>query len=56
MALFLGRVQTTAAAFAKGLLALDGELTPIMAQMVKSANTNGLLDDESEATTKYQNS
>ena len=54
--LSLGRVQTTAAAFAKGLLALDGELTPIMAQMVKSANTNGLLDDESEETTKYQNS
>ncbi len=42
-----GRVQTTAAAFAKGLLALDGELAPIMVQMVKSANTNGLLDNES---------
>jgi hypothetical protein len=33
----------TAAAFAKGLLALEGELTPILFQMVKSANTNGLL-------------
>lgn len=44
-----GRVQMTAAAFAKGLLALEGELTPILAQMVKSANTNGLLDcDDNE--------
>ncbi|CAB4055053.1 PPIP5K [Lepeophtheirus salmonis] len=41
-----GRVQMTAAAFAKGLLALEGELTPILVQMVKSANTNGLLDNE----------
>ncbi|GAU94402.1 hypothetical protein RvY_06181-2 [Ramazzottius varieornatus] len=41
-----GRVQTTAAAFAKGLLALEGELTPILVQMVKSANTNGLLDSD----------
>jgi hypothetical protein len=38
----------TAAAFAKGLLALEGELAPILVQMVKSANTNGLLDNESE--------
>ncbi|XP_065579240.1 inositol hexakisphosphate and diphosphoinositol-pentakisphosphate kinase-like isoform X3 [Artemia franciscana] len=48
-----GRVQMTAAAFAKGLLALEGELTPILAQMVKSANTNGLLDDDCEAS-KFQ--
>lgn len=41
-----GRVQMTAAAFAKGLLALEGELTPILVQMVKSANTNGLLDND----------
>uniref|UniRef100_H2Z6C3 Inositol hexakisphosphate and diphosphoinositol-pentakisphosphate kinase n=1 Tax=Ciona savignyi TaxID=51511 RepID=H2Z6C3_CIOSA len=41
-----GRVQMTAAAFAKGLLALEGELTPILVQMVKSANMNGLLDNE----------
>ena len=34
-------MQTTAASFAKGLLALEGELTPILVQMVKSANTNG---------------
>ncbi|XP_072290764.1 inositol hexakisphosphate and diphosphoinositol-pentakisphosphate kinase 1-like isoform X7 [Eucyclogobius newberryi] len=41
-----GRVQMTAAAFAKGLLALEGELTPILVQMVKSANMNGLLDSD----------
>merc|ERR1711971_137237 len=50
-----GRVQMTAAAFAKGLLALVGELTPILVQMVKSANTNGLLDNENEGSSKYQN-
>ncbi|GAU99688.1 hypothetical protein RvY_10649 [Ramazzottius varieornatus] len=44
-----GRVQTTAAAFAKGLLALEGELTPILVQMVKSADTNGLLDNDLDA-------
>ncbi|CAG0891852.1 unnamed protein product [Cyprideis torosa] len=43
----------TAAAFAKGLLALEGELTPILVQMVKSANTNGLLDNDADAS-KYQ--
>jgi len=33
----------TAAAFAKGFLALEGELTPILVQMVKSGtHTNGL--------------
>ena len=32
----------------KGLLALEGELAPILVQMVKSANTNGLLDNESD--------
>lgn len=50
-----GRVQMTAAAFAKGLLALEGELTPILVQMVKSANTNGLLDNDCDSS-KYQNS
>ncbi|MEQ2246127.1 Inositol hexakisphosphate and diphosphoinositol-pentakisphosphate kinase 2 [Ilyodon furcidens] len=34
-------------ACAKGLLALEGELTPILVQMVKSANMNGLLDSDS---------
>lgn len=33
----------------KGLLALEGELTPILMQMVKSANTDGLLDDDVNA-------
>jgi len=49
-----GRVQMTAAAFAKGLLALDGELAPILVQMVKSANTNGLLDNDADATKEQQ--
>lgn len=49
-----GRVQMTAAAFAKGLLALEGELTPILVQMVKSANTNGLLDNDCESS-NFQN-
>ncbi|CAH0604874.1 unnamed protein product [Chrysodeixis includens] len=49
-----GRVQMTAAAFAKGLLALEGELTPILVQMVKSANTNGLLDNDCDSS-KVQN-
>ncbi|KAE9552296.1 hypothetical protein FO519_004482 [Halicephalobus sp. NKZ332] len=44
-----GRVQMTAAAFAKGLLALEGELTPILMQMVKSSNTDGLLNDDFNA-------
>ncbi|KAI0981559.1 hypothetical protein GJ496_006482 [Pomphorhynchus laevis] len=44
-----GRVQMTAAAFTKGLLALEGQLAPILVQMVKSANTNGLLDDNWES-------
>ncbi|KAK5982361.1 Inositol hexakisphosphate and diphosphoinositol-pentakisphosphate kinase, partial [Trichostrongylus colubriformis] len=33
----------------KGMLALEGELTPILMQMVKSANTDGLLDDDCHA-------
>ncbi|ERE82831.1 inositol hexakisphosphate and diphosphoinositol-pentakisphosphate kinase 2 isoform 1 [Cricetulus griseus] len=49
-----GRVQMTAAAFAKGLLALEGELTPILVQMVKSANMNGLLDSESDSLSNCQ--
>ncbi|KAK2149564.1 hypothetical protein LSH36_446g00009 [Paralvinella palmiformis] len=49
-----GRVQMTAAAFARGFLALEGELTPILVQMVKSANMNGLLDNDNESS-KYQN-
>ncbi|XP_055365974.1 inositol hexakisphosphate and diphosphoinositol-pentakisphosphate kinase 1 isoform X2 [Betta splendens] len=49
-----GRVQMTAAAFAKGLLALEGELTPILVQMVKSANMNGLLDSDRDSLTGCQ--
>ncbi|XP_057607469.1 inositol hexakisphosphate and diphosphoinositol-pentakisphosphate kinase 2 isoform X5 [Chionomys nivalis] len=49
-----GRVQMTAAAFAKGLLALEGELTPILVQMVKSANMNGLLDSDSDSLSNCQ--
>ncbi|XP_007906668.1 inositol hexakisphosphate and diphosphoinositol-pentakisphosphate kinase 2 isoform X8 [Callorhinchus milii] len=49
-----GRVQMTAAAFAKGLLALEGELTPILVQMVKSANMNGLLDSNSDSLSSCQ--
>ncbi|XP_077993312.1 inositol hexakisphosphate and diphosphoinositol-pentakisphosphate kinase 2-like [Glandiceps talaboti] len=44
-----GRVQMTAAAFTKGMLALEGELTPILVQMVKSAHTNGLLDFDKDS-------
>jgi inositol hexakisphosphate/diphosphoinositol-pentakisphosphate kinase len=40
-----GRVQMTAAAFAKGLLDLDGDLTPILASLVRAFNTNNMLDD-----------
>ena len=46
-----GRVQVTAAAFAKGLLDLDGHLTPILASLVrKNANVNSLLDDSAGAS------
>ncbi|TRY56143.1 hypothetical protein DNTS_015264, partial [Danionella cerebrum] len=37
-----------------GLLALEGELTPILVQMVKSANMNGLLDSDSDSLTDCQ--
>ena len=30
------------------MLELEGELTPILAQMVKSADTNGLLDNAAD--------
>uniref|UniRef100_A0A2K6JZH0 Inositol hexakisphosphate and diphosphoinositol-pentakisphosphate kinase 1 n=1 Tax=Rhinopithecus bieti TaxID=61621 RepID=A0A2K6JZH0_RHIBE len=49
-----GRVQMTAAAFAKGLLAPEGELTPILVQMVKSANMNGLLDSDGDSLSSCQ--
>ncbi len=40
--------------FLQGLLALEGELTPILVQMVKSANMNGLLDSDSDSLTDCQ--
>ncbi|KAA0169248.1 hypothetical protein FNF28_02202 [Cafeteria roenbergensis] len=44
-----GRVQMTAAAFTRSFLALDGELTPILAALVRNANTQALLDDSGGA-------
>ena len=35
------------------LICVQGELTPILVQMVKSANTNGLLDNDCDSS-KYQ--
>lgn len=40
--------------FEQGLLALEGELTPILVQMVKSANMNGLLDNDSDSLSGCQ--
>ena len=36
------------------MLALEGELTPILVQMVKSANMNGLLDSDSDSLNSCQ--
>eukprot|EP00512_Aurantiochytrium_limacinum_P001106 CAMPEP_0171485940 /NCGR_PEP_ID=MMETSP0958-20121227/816_1 /TAXON_ID=87120 /ORGANISM="Aurantiochytrium limacinum, Strain ATCCMYA-1381" /LENGTH=1196 /DNA_ID=CAMNT_0012018769 /DNA_START=126 /DNA_END=3717 /DNA_ORIENTATION=- len=45
-----GRVQVTAAAFAKGLLSFTGHLTPILTSLVrKSPDVDQLLDDASDA-------
>ena len=44
-----GRVQMTAASFAKGFLDLEGDLTPILASLVKTINTSNLLDDSDPA-------
>lgn len=38
----------------QGLLALEGELTPILVQMVKSANMNGLLDSDGDSLSSCQ--
>lgn len=40
--------------YEQGLLALEGELTPILVQMVKSANMNGLLDNDSDSLSSCQ--
>eukprot|EP00050_Salpingoeca_kvevrii_P007410 m.296055 g.296055 ORF g.296055 m.296055 type:complete len:1020 (+) comp13312_c0_seq1:82-3141(+) len=45
-----GRVQMTAAAFAKGLLGLEGDLPPILVSLVrKDEEANHLLDDTTAA-------
>jgi hypothetical protein len=50
-----GRVQMTAAAFAKGLLELDGELTPILVSLVhKGKAAVALLDDTSPARKRLE--
>lgn len=36
------------------MLALEGELTPILVQMVKSANMNGLLDNDLDSLSGCQ--
>ncbi|CAH3104082.1 unnamed protein product [Pocillopora meandrina] len=46
-----GRVQMTAAAFAKGFLALEGELAPVLVHLVRSdKNTTEMLDTPSDAS------
>ncbi|XP_022797686.1 inositol hexakisphosphate and diphosphoinositol-pentakisphosphate kinase 2-like [Stylophora pistillata] len=46
-----GRVQMTAAAFAKGFLALEGELAPVLVHLVRSdKNTTEMLDTPSYAS------
>lgn len=50
-----GRVQTTAAAFAKGLLGLEGQLPPILVSLVrKDKSANIILDDTSSAKHKLE--
>lgn len=44
-----GRVQMTAAAFAKGLLQLDGEITPILVSLVRKDRAVNMLLDETRA-------
>jgi hypothetical protein len=45
-----GRVQMTAAAFVKGFLDLEGELTPILASLVRTVYSSSLLDDADPAS------
>eukprot|EP00743_Colponemidia_sp_Colp-15_P002625 GILK01002844.1.p1 GENE.GILK01002844.1~~GILK01002844.1.p1 ORF type:complete len:1088 (+),score=205.37 GILK01002844.1:63-3326(+) len=50
-----GRCQKTAAAFAKGFLDLEGELTPIIVSLVrKDEATTALLDDSSGAAEEME--
>lgn len=46
--------RTQSIFYPQGLLALEGELTPILVQMVKSANMNGLLDSDSDSLSSCQ--
>eukprot|EP00052_Salpingoeca_macrocollata_P023444 m.205936 g.205936 ORF g.205936 m.205936 type:complete len:1008 (-) comp22029_c0_seq5:38-3061(-) len=50
-----GRVQMTAAAFARGLLQLEGDLTPILASLVhRDKSVNKLLDDTLSSSQELQ--
>jgi len=50
-----GRVQVTAAAFAKGLLDLEGHLTPILVSLIrKGGDVNKLLDDTTRASKQLE--
>jgi inositol hexakisphosphate/diphosphoinositol-pentakisphosphate kinase len=48
-----GRVVTTAAAFAKGFLKLEGELPPIITSLVRSDDSVTQLLDDSSAASKH---
>lgn len=54
MLLFLCHSRPQMILYLQGLLALEGELTPILVQMVKSANMNGLLDSDSDSLSSCQ--
>jgi len=50
-----GRVQMAAAAFAKGLLDLEGELTPILVSLIQQdTKTKRMLDDDADARDDMQ--
>ena len=42
-----GRVMKTAAAFAKGFLELEGDLTPILVSLVHKEKSSGMMLDQS---------
>eukprot|EP01029_Cantina_marsupialis_P003464 TRINITY_DN133312_c1_g2_i1.p1 TRINITY_DN133312_c1_g2~~TRINITY_DN133312_c1_g2_i1.p1 ORF type:complete len:849 (+),score=150.18 TRINITY_DN133312_c1_g2_i1:60-2606(+) len=48
-----GRVQTTAAAFTKSLLALEGSLTPILVSLVRQDASSTLMLDDSEGAADH---
>lgn len=52
--MFVGRVQVTAAAFAKGFLDLDGELTPILVSLInRDKSATKLLNDNVAAQVSF---